>query len=456
MLADRARIWVAAGDGGDGCVSFRHEKYVPFGGPDGGDGGRGGDVVVVADANLSTLLDFRYRQHYEAGRGGRGSGGNKSGADGEDLVLRVPVGTVLRRADTGEVLADLVEDGQRVVVARGGRGGRGNARFASSVRRAPRVADKGDKGERFWLEMDLKLLADVGLVGLPNAGKSSLLARVSAARPRVADYPFTTLEPNLGVVRLGEGQSFVWADLPGLIAGAHAGAGLGTEFLRHVERTRALIHVLDGAGLDGQDPREAYEQVQEELRLWQTDLTRKPQLVAVNKMDLAEARQRWPQLEQWFRERGIPALPISAATGQGVAELTAKAWQVWREAVEKERQAQAESAPAPPVHAPGPDEPGRGETRRSAAIVQARHDFRETREALKVEKVQPGLFRVSGLDLERVVGRTDLDNEDAVRRLRRQLKGRGVFTALEQAGVQPGDTVQIAGEEFVFDPELPF
>src|SRR5690606_21869416 len=276
VFLDTARIYVKGGDGGHGAVSFRREKYVPAGGPDGGDGGRGGDVILEVDEGLWTLMDFKYRVHYKAENGRNGEGANRYGRDGADLIIKVPPGTAVKDEATGEYLADLTEPGQRVVVARGGRGGRGNAQFKTSVRQAHRFADKGEPGEERWLSLELRVLAVVGLVGMANAGKSTLLSRVSAARPNIAPYPFTTLTPNLGVVSLGIGQSFVVADIPGLVEGAHAGVGLGHDFLRHVERTRVLIHVVDVSGLEGRDPVDDFRVINEELRLYRPELAEKP------------------------------------------------------------------------------------------------------------------------------------------------------------------------------------
>ncbi len=323
MFIDRAKIFVRGGDGGNGCVAFRREKFVPKGGPAGGDGGRGGHVILVADGGLRTLVDFRYRVHYRAPRGQHGRGKGMHGRDGEDLLVRVPVGTVVRDAGTGEILADLVAQGQQVVVARGGRGGRGNIHFATPVERAPERAEPGRPGEERWLELELKLLADVGLVGMPNAGKSTLLARVSAARPKVAAYPFTTLVPHLGVVRVDEGRSFVLADIPGLIAGAAAGAGLGHGFLRHIERTRVLVYVLDTAGTEGRDPVDDLKALREELRLYNPELVTRVQVVAANKMDLPESEEGLERLRAAFGE-SYEIFPVSGLTGAGVDRL------VWR------------------------------------------------------------------------------------------------------------------------------
>lgn len=320
MFVDTARIFVKAGDGGKGAVSFRREKYVPAGGPDGGDGGDGGDVVVEANDSMRTLIDLRHKTHYRAENGRPGAGADKHGKNGANEVIRVPPGTVVLDAATRAVLADLVSSGQSAVVARGGRGGRGNARFATATRQAPRYAQPGTAGEERWLELELKLLADVGLVGLPNVGKSTLISRISAARPKIADYPFTTLVPNLGVVDAGDGASFVVADIPGLIEGAHAGAGLGHEFLRHVERTRVLVHVLDLAALD-RDPLHDFEVVESELRLYSPELAERPTIVALNKVDVPDAQARLDEVRDALRARGFEVYPISAVTGEGVREL---------------------------------------------------------------------------------------------------------------------------------------
>lgn len=334
VFVDEARIYVEGGAGGNGCVAFRREKYVPRGGPAGGDGGRGGDVRLRADPGLSTLLDFHYRRHFRAGRGEHGSGGNRTGADGEDVVIPVPVGTVVRDDETGELLGDLVEPYAELVVARGGRGGWGNARFASPRNRAPRRAEPGKPGEARWLGLELKLLADAGLVGMPNAGKSSILARVSAARPRIADYPFTTLEPSLGVVAVPGGGSFVMADIPGLIEGAHEGKGLGHRFLRHIERTRVLVHVLDLGAPGDRDLYRDYITINRELEQHHPDLVRRPQVVVANKVDLPGAQERLRDLRVRLADAGLAdggadgdlaggdaVLAVSALTGEGITDM---------------------------------------------------------------------------------------------------------------------------------------
>jgi GTPase len=321
MFIDEAQIFVEAGDGGRGCVSFRREKYIPKGGPDGGDGGKGGDVVLLADRNLATLLDFRYKRRYRAGRGEHGRGSDQTGRAGEDCVIRVPVGTMVRAQESGERLEDFISDQQRCIIAHGGRGGRGNTRFKSSTNQAPRYAQPGEAGEAHWLILELKLLADVGLIGLPNAGKSTLLSRLSAARPKVAPYPFTTLVPQLGIVRLRDEQSCVMADIPGLIEGAHAGRGLGHQFLRHVERTRVLLHLVDMAVPDDEHPLDHFEMVNRELFAYAPMLAEKPQLVVATKMDVASAKDAWDSFQSVMKARGRRVLAISAVTGEGIGTL---------------------------------------------------------------------------------------------------------------------------------------
>lgn len=322
MFVDRVKIYVKAGSGGNGCVSFRREKYVPAGGPDGGDGGHGGNVIISVSPRLHTLLDLRRRKHYNAENGRAGRGKNQHGRDGDDVVIEVPPGTVVCDSSSGEVMADLVSPGESVVVAAGGKGGKGNARFATATRQTPRYAQPGLAGEERWIDLELKLIADVGFVGLPNAGKSTLLSRISAARPKIADYPFTTTRPNLGVVDLGEGRSFVAADIPGLIEGAHTGSGLGHEFLRHIERTKVLVHVVDLAGGgEGHDPVKDFETVNSEMRLHNPRLAESPMIVAGNKMDLPDAQGRYEQVRNALGKLGFETYPISAVTGEGITGL---------------------------------------------------------------------------------------------------------------------------------------
>ena len=321
MFIDEVRILVKAGDGGNGCLAFRREKYVPRGGPSGGDGGRGGDVVLVADEHENTLLKFRFNPEHKAERGRHGEGSNRTGADGHTIELDLPVGTVVYDDATGDRLFDFTEPGQRFTAARGGRGGKGNARFATSTHQAPTEHEPGRAGEEKRLRLELKLLADVGLVGFPNAGKSTLIARISAARPKIADYPFTTLEPHLGVVQLADFRSFVVADIPGLIAGAHLGHGLGTRFLRHIERTRLLAHLVDVSDGSGRDPVHDFETVMEELAAFSDDLVKKPMVVVAAKMDVAQDPARVARLRNLAAERGLPYFEISSVTGQGIDVL---------------------------------------------------------------------------------------------------------------------------------------
>lgn len=414
MFFDEARIHVKAGDGGNGAVAFRREKYVPRGGPAGGNGGDGGDVILQVDPQLNTLVHFQNKTHFKAQRGAHGKGKNQTGARGEDMVIFVPAGTVVRDAASGDILADLTEPGQQVIVARGGQGGRGNASFATSTHQAPRLAERGAPGEERWLKLELKLLADVGLVGMPNAGKSTLLAAVSAARPKIADYPFTTLQPNLGVVTVDNEYDFVLADLPGLIEGAHAGAGLGHQFLRHIERTRLLVHVLDGAA---EDPLAHFEQINRELRLFKPGLADRPQIVVLNKIDLPDARHRWPEVKSAMAARELPVYAISAVTGEGVRELMSRIGQELR------------SLPRPE---PEPEE---------IPVFRL-----EETPAFTVER-EGNSWRVRGERVERLAAQTMWEYHEAVQRAGRLLEAMGVIDALRDAGVQAGDTVRIGDVE---------
>ncbi|MCH8014464.1 MAG: GTPase ObgE [Candidatus Dadabacteria bacterium] len=324
---DEAKIYIKAGDGGRGCVSFRREKYVPRGGPNGGDGGNGGDIIMVARRNMSSLLDHRYQQHYRAKRGGHGRGKDQHGKNSEHLLIPVPMGTIVKDFETEEFLGDLTENNQELIVAKAGRGGKGNARFVSSTNQAPKEAEPGGEGEEKTLKLELKLLADVGLLGFPNAGKSTLISTISAARPKIADYPFTTLVPNLGVVSYGDGATFVLADIPGLIEGAHEGAGLGIQFLRHIERTKILIHLLDLSPITNRDPIEDYETMNRELKAYSEELSKKPQILVLNKIDITEVREDIEEIEKHFSKSGVKTFPISSATGEGTKELV---WEVVR------------------------------------------------------------------------------------------------------------------------------
>lgn len=418
MFVDYAKINVKAGDGGNGVVAFRREKYVPMGGPAGGDGGRGGSIVIQADEGLSTLMDFKYRRHFKGERGQHGQGKNMHGAGGQDIIIRVPAGTVIKDDASEEVIADLTNHGQTVVVARGGRGGRGNTRFATAANKAPSIAENGEPGEEKWIRLELKLLADIGLVGLPNAGKSTLIANVSAARPKIADYPFTTLVPNLGVVRLKNGESFVLADIPGLIAGAHQGAGLGHRFLRHIERTRVLIFVLDTAQTESQNVLKDYYTLRDELEKFSADLAAKPYLIAANKMDLPEARQNIAALQEEFADQLIM---ISAATGQGTEELMIKACQLLASLPQEETIAGDE-------------------------VVLRKF---EEEPPFIIEFVN-GVFEVSGKRIEKLVAMTNFSTDEGLERFQRIIAQMGLEDALRQEGIKAGQTVKIKDLEFEY------
>jgi len=328
---DKAKIYVKAGDGGNGCIAFRREKFVRFGGPSGGDGGKGGDVILQADKRLTTLMDFKYKKHFKAERGQHGSGNNKHGKNGKDLIIKVPVGTVVKDSETGEIIADLTEDGQKVIVAKGGRGGRGNSAFKTSTRQAPDFAEEGKKGEERWIELELKLLADIGIIGFPNAGKSTLISTLSSAKPKIADYPFTTLTPVLGVLQLDYGKSVVLADIPGLIEGASKGQGLGHEFLRHIERTKALIHMIDISDFREKNPIEAFNIINNELKEYSPKLLEKPQIVVGNKIDILSDKSLIKELKDYFNKKGYPFVPISLATKEGIDELKNEIKKVYEE-----------------------------------------------------------------------------------------------------------------------------
>jgi GTPase len=428
MLYDRAKIFVQGGGGGNGVVSFRREAHVPRGGPDGGDGGRGADVLIVCDPSLRDLQTFKRKAHYKARRGGHGEGANRHGASPEALEVRVPPGTVVEDTE-GELRLDFTEPGQRAVVARGGLGGRGNRHFTTPTRQAPRFAERGLPGEERWLELRLKLLADAGLVGLPNAGKSSLLARISRAQPRVADYPFTTLEPVLGTIERDDRQLVV-ADIPGLIEGAGEGAGLGHEFLAHVERTRLLVHVLDLKPLDGSDPVENHATVEAELATYGAGLEDLPRILCLSKADLVPAEEAEAGRAEWEERLGVEVIVTSSATRLGLDELVEAIFR----GVPEEAPVTAAAAEVPEEHRvyrPGGDE------------------------GFKVQRLGDGTFRVSGGRVERLIARHDMDNEDAQRYVEDRLRSMGVIRALESAGFKAGDDVEIGGMVFELDPGAP-
>ena len=434
-FTDLCHINVKGGDGGAGCMSFRREAFVPKGGPDGGDGGHGGNVVVVADPQLSSLIDYRYKHHFKAARGIHGKGARRHGADGADLELRVPLGTVVRELDptTQEPLyeiADLTSPHERVIVASGGRGGLGNTHFVTSVRRAPAFAEKGEPAQDHWIELEMKLMADVALVGMPSVGKSSLIARISAARPKIADYPFTTLIPNLGVVRAKDGQSFVCADIPGLIEGASEGKGLGHQFLRHIERTALLAHMVDvTGGFEGRDPIDDYHIINRELEAYAPELSRRPMVVLANKCDMPNTEEKVEELRRMAEADGHQFFAISTVTGQNLDELV-----VW-----------CASTVA--------------ELRQELALTEPTEDRSEFWESLRkrrdnhltIEREERHVWRVSGTAIERMVIQTDWDNDEAVAYLQHRFDRIGLDDQLIKAGARNGDEIRILGFAFSFE-----
>jgi GTP-binding protein len=426
MFLDVAEITVKSGRGGDGIVAFRREAHVPRGGPGGGDGGRGGSVVFKVDPHKRTLADFHYKRHFAARHGSNGQGSDKTGKSAPNLNIYVPPGTVIFDADTGEQIADLVAKGDTLLAARGGRGGRGNSAFATPTRQAPRFCEMGEKGEERHLRLEMKLIADVGLVGFPNAGKSTLISRISSARPKIAPYPFTTLQPNLGVVEFDGGRDFVVADVPGLIEGAHAGVGLGHEFLRHVERTRILVHVVDVAGTEGRNPVEDYRTINRELSLHDERLANLPQFVAMNKTDVLQNPEYLPALRAAAQADGREAFAVSAVTGEGVRELVGRVAALLDEIAPVDPLADSKHVPRK-FEAPLPP-------------------FRR----LEVRRMATGIYVVRGTIPERMIERTNLDTPDGVEWLHQQLEEAGVLAQLDELGAEPGDTVFIGDYELEY------
>jgi GTPase len=425
MFLDRVKIWVSAGAGGDGAATFRREAHVPRGGPDGGDGGRGGSIHLRVDAGQTTLRDFRYKHHFRAKPGGRGERARRHGAAGPDLYLDVPPGTAAFDDASGGLIADLVMVGQTAMVAKGGRGGLGNTHFATSTHQAPKHAQKGEPGEEHWLRLELRLIADIGLVGLPNAGKSTLLAALTAARPKIADYPFTTLEPNLGVMDLGDEDDRrpTIADVPGLIEGASSGAGLGHAFLRHVERTRILVHVVDGAS---RDPAWDRAVIRDELEAHDPALLEKPLLVVFNKMDLRAARDAWPGFRAAMGQAGQAVVAVSAADGAGIDELRRRLGDLL----------------------PGADE--LGVPPEPAGVVV--HRIEPASDGFSVE-IEDGAYRVRGKRIERIAAQTNFDVEESAERFQRDLARLGIEDELRRAGVAPGDLVRIGATELEWEAQ---
>lgn len=417
MFYDRAKIFVKGGDGGNGMVSFRREKYVPEGGPNGGDGGQGGSVFIQGDSGLSTMIDFKYKKHYKADRGDHGRSSNMHGKSGKDLIIRVPLGTMLKD-EAGNVLEDVTEDGQKVLVAKGGRGGRGNARFLTNKNKEPKVAENGEPGDEGWIQLELKLIADVGIAGYPNAGKSTLISSVSNSKPKIADYPFTTLEPHLGVVEVGD-ESFVLADIPGLIEGAHLGVGLGHDFLRHLERTRLIIHLIDGASQE-RSIEEEYANINLELALYNDVLKEKKQIIAINKMDIPDAEEKADAFIAKMRKEGYEEeiFKISAATRQGLEPLMYRALTLLKE------------IPQP-------------------VLAEGHHRMTQLKEAAPLTlEIVDGVYEVRGDELYRIYRMAYLNSDEGVMRFHRALARLGVEDLLKEAGIQPGDTVRIYETEF--------
>nr|WGD62043.1 GTPase ObgE [Bacillus subtilis] len=426
MFVDQVKVYVKGGDGGNGMVAFRREKYVPKGGPAGGDGGKGGDVVFEVDEGLRTLMDFRYKKHFKANRGEHGMSKNQHGRNADDMVIKVPPGTVVTDDDTKQVIADLTEHGQRAVIARGGRGGRGNSRFATPANPAPQLSENGEPGKERYIVLELKVLADVGLVGFPSVGKSTLLSVVSSAKPKIADYHFTTLVPNLGMVETDDGRAFVMADLPGLIEGAHQGVGLGHQFLRHIERTRVIVHVIDMSGLEGRDPYDDYLTINQELSEYNLRLTERPQIIVANKMDMPQAAENLEAFKEKLTD-DYPVFPVSAVTREGLRELLFEVAN------------QLENTPEFPLY----DEEELTQNRVMYTMENEEVPFNITRDP-------DGVFVLSGDSLERLFKMTDFSRDESVKRFARQMRGMGVDEALRERGAKDGDIIRLLEFEFEF------
>ncbi len=426
MFVDQVMVFIKSGDGGNGMVAFRREKYVPDGGPAGGDGGKGGDVIFQVEEGLRTLMDFRYNRHFKAPRGENGMSKNMHGRNAENMIVKVPPGTVVTDAKTGKVIADLVDHGQQAIIAKGGRGGRGNTRFATPKNPAPELSENGEPGDEREVTLELKLLADVGLVGFPSVGKSTLLSVVSAAKPKIAEYHFTTLSPNLGVVETDDNRSFVMADLPGLIEGAHEGVGLGHQFLRHIERTRVIVHVLDMSGMEGRDPYEDFLKINEELRQYNLRLTERPQLVVANKMDMPDAQENLELFKEQVGDE-YPVFPISAITKDGVRDLLF------------EIANKLETTPEFPLIEDEEEEDER---------VLYKHQREE--QPFELSREDDGTFVISGPKIERLFKMTDFSRDESVRRFAQQMRKMGIDEALRKRGAEDGDIVRIMDYEFEF------
>ncbi|HDF6721251.1 TPA: GTPase ObgE [Staphylococcus aureus] len=428
MFVDQVKISLKAGDGGNGITAYRREKYVPFGGPAGGDGGKGASVVFEVDEGLRTLLDFRYQRHFKASKGENGQSSNMHGKNAEDLVLKVPPGTIIKNVDTDEVLADLVEDGQRAVVAKGGRGGRGNSRFATPRNPAPDFSEKGELGEELDVSLELKLLADVGLVGFPSVGKSTLLSIVSKAKPKIGAYHFTTIKPNLGVVSTPDQRSFVMADLPGLIEGASDGVGLGHQFLRHVERTKVIVHMIDMSGSEGREPIEDYKVINQELAAYEQRLEDRPQIVVANKMDLPESQDNLILFKEEIGE-DVPVIPVSTITRDNIDQLLYAIADKLEEYKDVDFTVEEEE---------------------SVGINRVLYKHTPSQDKFTISRDDDGAYVVSGNAIERMFKMTDFNSDPAVRRFARQMRSMGIDDALRERGCKNGDIVRILGGEFEF------
>lgn len=426
MFIDQVKIFVKGGDGGNGMVAFRREKYVPKGGPAGGDGGKGANVVFRVDEGLRTLMDFRYKRHFKADRGQHGMSKSQHGKNAEDMIVKVPPGTIVTDADTGELIADLTMDGQTAIIARGGRGGRGNSRFASPANPAPEIAENGEPGKERNIQLELKVLADVGLVGFPSVGKSTLLSVVSSARPKIAEYHFTTIVPNLGVVETEDNRSFVMADLPGLIEGAHQGVGLGHQFLRHIERTRVIVHVIDMSGLEGRDPYDDYLTINQELKEYNLRLTERPQVVVANKMDIPQSEENLAKFKEQIGDE-VQIFPISAVTRQGLRDLLFTVADL------------VETTPEFPLHGEEEDKP-----------LRVLYKYQKEEPTFEITRDSDGTFVVKGEELEKVFKMTNFEREESIRRFARQMRGMGIDEALRERGAKNGDIVKISEYEFEF------
>ncbi|MCH1626549.1 GTPase ObgE [Fredinandcohnia quinoae] len=427
MFVDQVKVFVKGGDGGNGMVAYRREKYVPMGGPAGGDGGKGADVVFQVEEGLRTLMDFRYQRHFKAKRGEHGMSKNQHGKNAEIMIVKVPPGTVVTDDDTGEVIADLTKHGQQAIIAKGGRGGRGNSRFATPANPAPEIAENGEPGQERYVNLELKVLADVGLVGFPSVGKSTLLSVVSAAKPKIAEYHFTTIVPNLGVVETEDGRSFVMADLPGLIEGAHEGIGLGHQFLRHIERTRVIVHVIDMSAMEGRDPYEDYVTINEELKEYNLRLTERPQLIVANKMDIPGSEENLAVFKEKLQE-DVRIFPISAITRKGLRDLLFTIADL------------VETTPEFPLEAE--------EEQTTTHRVMYRHQKEEI--DFIISRDSDGSFVISGDKVEKLFKMTDITRDESIKRFSRQLRGMGIDDALRERGAKHGDTVRLLEFEFEF------